>query len=203
MFMLTTTSAKTGWLTAAGATLFTTLFGASAVAQNIEGESRFGVQLHVGEVSATTRDSWNDNDNMFQQFGEEIGFGISASYYFDPSVSLRATYERASGFQSYFTEIDRVEQLISIDSASSRTEHFSLVIMPQFDITSSLYGFANLGIAYTEYSVSEYNYDTSDTSVVYGLGFGYRVSERVRLSGEFSRTGDEYEALRFSIGYRF
>lgn len=177
------------------------LLATTASAQGATSKSSFGIQLHVSEVDAHLNHNWDDTHTSLTA-GQETGYGISASYYFDRSVSLRLTYEHASGFSSTSGIYDGTE-LTVFTSNDERSEHLSLVLMPQFDISPSLYGFAHAGIAHTRATSAEFARRYRDNSFVYGLGFGYRLTEQTSLSAEFSRTGSDYQALRLSLGYRF
>lgn len=174
----------------------------TANAQSYEANSQYGLQIHWSEVSASLSHT-NDSDQFVRLVGDEMGYGISASYYFDPTISIRATYERATDFNTTVVTAVPDSNLLLIEDEHSTAEQFSLALVPQFDISPSLYGFAHIGVARNEFRGDSEAGKTNDTSLVYGLGFGYRLAERFTLSAEYSRAGSEYDALRVALGYRF
>lgn len=178
------------------------LVTSNAFAQSHQAERSFGLQLHASEVSVNTSQTWNEGLSN-QTWGNEPGFGVSASYYLDPSISLRATYERANSFTSMTTEFIPDTSLVIDRDNNATAEHFSIALVPQFDISPSLFGFAHVGIARNEVSSTADAPKFTETSVVYGFGIGLRLTDNVSLASEYSRTGSNYEALRVSIGYRF
>lgn len=174
----------------------------TAWAQSYEANSQFGLQIHWSEVSASSSHT-NDSGQVFSTTGDEMGYGVSASYYFDPTISIRATYERATDFSSSVSEHVGDADIVILHDERGTAEQFSLSLVPQFDISPSLYGFVHIGVARNEFRGDTEGSKTNETSVVYGLGFGYRLAERITLSGEYSRAGSEYDVLRVALGYRF
>lgn len=173
-----------------------------ASAQDYEANSQYGLQIHWSEVSVSSSHT-NDDNQLFRIDGHQMGYGISASYYFDPTISIRATYERATDFTSFSSEAPTESGFAIVQDESGMAEHFSLALVPQFDISPSVYGFAHIGISRNEFRGDFDGSKTNDTSLVYGLGFGYRLAERFTLAGEYSRAGSEYDVLRVALGYRF
>ncbi|WP_194755247.1 outer membrane beta-barrel protein [Aliidiomarina indica] len=193
------------WLKATGLAML--LLGAGAVvapstAQAQAFERDWKVSVHTGRASL---DRYTLGGGTWNSVTDDSGtiYGGSVSYFFHPNFSVRGTYERGSDFSTVNSCPDNGTCPAILITERGDVRHTAIALVPEVSLTDNIDIFSSLGYGMTRKSAGPTLDNYSDNDFVYGAGIGYRLDRRFYVSGEYQRSGSDYDVFRIAFSIRF
>lgn len=157
------------------------------------GQADYEVSLEGGEVW------WGDVDDQ----GDAIALGVG--YHLLGQVGVRVMYERVGSIgATNRCPPDPAIQCLAISfEESTRTEQWSVVMMPRLEFGNGWALYGTVGAARWQIDPDEEITDDHGTDFLYGAGFGYRFAGGFGIGGEYQASDTEYQAVRVAASFEF